>query len=178
MGCCAWREPGPPCSLQVSPGTWLQLQDGAWIYAPLVAPQPTGLPVVEGAPAPVPVSVPAAAPRVGVQDMPGSEELRLHHLAHINALRTRAAKPAVGLGPPGVAQQHALELAAGDYIAHWDRQGLAPYIGRLSCEGIRPHRTTRVRRRTRQGTSARRPTWGYTGAAPAGGSLDAAARSV
>ena len=34
----------------------------------------------------------------------------------------------MALGPAGVAQQHALELAAGHYAAHWDRQGLAPYM--------------------------------------------------
>ena len=106
-------------------GSWLQLQDGAWIYAALVAPRPTALPVVDVS---TPPSPPVSISAVEAGEMPDSATLRQQHLAQINDLRAGSGKIPLELGPPGVAQQHALELAAGDYAAHWDRQGLSPYM--------------------------------------------------
>lgn len=118
---------------QTPDGSWLQLQqDGSWIFAALVQPIPPSLPVAGGtAPAP------ASPPTSGLQwtwDLPDSDTLRAAHLEQINARRAYHGLGALTLNGGQTAQSHALELAQGAYVSHWDRWGLAPYM-RYSREG-------------------------------------------
>ena len=119
-------------SAQTADGSWLQLQDGSWIFAALVQPVPVALPMASGT-----VGAPAQPPGpawAGVRAMPDSLNLRQVHLAEINALRAYHGLGELILHPGLGAQRHALELAQGAYVAHWDRQGLSPYM-RYSREG-------------------------------------------
>ena len=117
---------------QTADGSWLQLQDGSWIFAALVQPVPESLPVsggTVGAPAQPPAPAPGA-----VSEMPDADSLRQVHLAEINALRAYHGLGTLTLHTGQAAQRHALELAQGAYVSHWDRQGLSPYM-RYSREG-------------------------------------------
>ena len=66
--------------------------------------------------------------------MPAADSLRQVHLAEINALRAYHGLGTLTLHRGQAAQRHALELAQGAYVSHWDRQGLSPYM-RYSREG-------------------------------------------
>ncbi len=113
-------------------GSWLQLQDGSWIFAALVQPVPLSLPVVGGtAAAPSSPSTPGTP---WTWDLPDSDTLRAGHLEQINARRAYHGLGALTLDAGQAAQSHALELAQGAYVSHWDRWGLAPYM-RYSREG-------------------------------------------
>ena len=117
---------------QTADGSWLQLQDGSWIFAALVQPVPVSLPIAGGT-----VGAPAQPPGptlAEVSKMPDSDSLRQQHLAQINALRAYYGLDTLTLHAGQAAQRHALELAQGAYISHWDRQGLSPYM-RYSREG-------------------------------------------
>ena len=119
-------------SAQTADGSWLQLQDGSWIFAALVQPVPVSLPVsggTVGAPAQPPPPAPGA-----ISEMPDGDSLRQVHLAEINALRAYHGLGTLTLHSGQAAQRHALELAQGAYVSHWDRQGLSPYM-RYSREG-------------------------------------------
>ena len=117
---------------QTVDGSWLQLQDGSWIFAALVQPVPVSLPVAGGTVGAGPEPPGPAWAEVGA--MPDSDNLRQVHLAEINALRAYHGLGPLTLSPGPAAQRHALELALGAYVAHWDRQGLSPYM-RYSREG-------------------------------------------
>ena len=114
-------------------GSWLQLQqDGSWIFAALVQPVPLSLPVVGGT-----AAAPSSPPTPGTPwtwDLPDSDTLRAGHLEQINARRAYHGLGALTLDVGQAAQSHALELAQGAYVSHWDRRGLAPYM-RYSREG-------------------------------------------
>ncbi len=103
-------------------GTWLQLEDGAWIFAELVTPLPTHLPVVDSG------TVIPSTPDTVVTEPPHSHALRQMHLQEINSLRAGHGLRPLVLVEAGPAQKHAVELATGAYISHWDRNGLAPYM--------------------------------------------------
>ncbi len=143
-------------------GTWLQLASGNWIYAPLVDPaqlqimdsptpaQPApavALPEVETLPTPVATVAPDVA------------ALYARALFQINEARSQQGLSPVVLGFNAAAQTHAGELHAAQYLSHWDRQGLTPYmrytwaggqgysaenvafIGRLTDQQCVPHNT-------------------------------------
>ena len=120
-------------SAQTADGSWLQLQDGSWIFAALVQPVPLFpcpyLAGTVGAPAQPPPPAPGA-----ISEMPDGDSLRQVHLAEINALRAYHGLGTLTLHRGQAAQRHALELAQGAYVSHWDRQGLSPYM-RYSREG-------------------------------------------
>lgn len=103
-------------------GTWLQLADGAWIHASLIAPALSDLPVV-GAMDPV-----SAATDSGVSELEYRSALVREHLVDINALRIAHEAQPLTLADAGPAQTHATELASGAFASHWDRSGLAPYM--------------------------------------------------
>ena len=67
-------------------------------------------------------------------ELPDSDNLRQQHLVQINALRAYHGLGALTLNTGQAAQRHALELAQGGYVSHWDRQGLSPYM-RYSRDG-------------------------------------------
>ena len=122
-------------SAQTADGSWLQLQDGSWIFAALVQPVPHSLPLAGGT-----VGAPAQPPGPALAEvsaMPESDSLRPQHLAQINALRAYHGLGTLTLHAGQAAQRHALELAQGAYVSHWDRQGLSPYM-RYSREGGGP----------------------------------------
>ena len=109
---------------QTSDGSWLQLQDGSWIFSALVQPVPPSLPVAGGT-----VGTPALTPAsvsTGTWELPDSDNLRQLHLTQINALRAYHGLGVLTLHAGQAAQRHAVELAQGAYVSHWDRQGLSP----------------------------------------------------
>ena len=109
---------------QTSDGSWLQLQDGSWIFAALVQLVPPSLPVAGGT---VGASdLPPGPASTWTWELPNSDSLRQQHLAQINALRAYHGIGALTLHAGQSEQHHALELAQGTYVSHWARQGLSP----------------------------------------------------
>ncbi len=112
-------------------GSWLQLADGNWISADLVANVPRRLPRVAPESIPPPASAPATpAPPTdsGLPPLPNHGALSAFHLQEINALRAVHGRSPLTLAWPGPAQVHVSELANEGYASYWDRAGLAPYM--------------------------------------------------
>ncbi len=67
-----------------------------------------------------------ASVSTGTWELPDSDNLRQLHLTQINALRAYHGLGVLTLLAGQAAQRHAVELAQGAYVSHWDRQGLSP----------------------------------------------------
>ena len=122
-------------------GKWLNLEDGNWIFASLVAtpgkdefldsallaepevPIPTSVPHLAVEPNPEPANTPI------VTDLDSTDEmaaLRLQALNHVNHARALEGFSPVSLGDNAAAQSHADEMAQNQYLSHWNLAGLTP----------------------------------------------------
>ncbi len=128
-------------------GSWLQLDSGHWIYAPLVDPTPPRIAAtpVPTLPPPTPPSpatatpLPVATPTVSspqsqvlqaptVTALPDTALLYARALDQINGVRTQQGLSPVTMGLNSAAQDQAEELHRAQYLSHWDQEGLTPYM--------------------------------------------------
>ncbi len=122
-------------------GEWLKLEDGNWIFAPLVATSGTGgpldstlwaepedrpsnaVPPLAVEPVLQPTITPVGAARNSTDEMAA---LRLQALSHVNQARALEGLSPVLLGDNAAAQSHADEMARHQYLSHWNLAGLTP----------------------------------------------------
>ena len=112
-------------------GSWLQLADGNWIAADLVANVPRRLPRVspESIPPPPPAAVaPATSSGSGLPGVTNHGDLTAFHLQDINSLRVTHGRAPLVLAWAGPAQEHVSELSNEGHASHWDSAGLTPYM--------------------------------------------------
>ncbi len=121
-------------------GTWLQLDSGYWIYAPLVD---SVLSPLISTPTPVPpitVVAPTPPPATLQPDFatatPDVSMLYAQVLHQINTTRLQHNLMPVVMGSNSAAQTHAQELHDAQYLSHWNQAGLTPYMRYAQAGGL------------------------------------------
>jgi uncharacterized protein YkwD len=95
------------------------------------APSPSPAPTPKPSPSPLPVYTPVAVP---FAPTPAQKDLMQYVLDLINKDRKAAGVPDVTLSFNSAAQKHAKDMFDKSYGAHWDTDGLKPYM-RYTLEG-------------------------------------------